>query len=169
VHEDGELYFINLLSVGFVADVATTTNRRFKQLGAAGYALSVVLETAGLAPRQWHLRLPDGKQWDPVAVFLSFNNSRFTGGSMEMAPYAKTDDGKLDVIVAGPMSRSRLLLAFPRIFRGTHVHMPEIQCAQVERVELEVSEACDLMIDGEVKRHRPLRLEVVPKALEVCA
>jgi len=168
VHADGELYFMNLLSMGFVADVATTTNRRFKSLGPAGYALAVVTETVGLAPKQWHMQLDRGKRWDPFAVFVSFNNSRFTGGSMQMAPYAKTDDGKLDVIVAGPMSRARLLSAFPRIFRGSHVYMPEISCAQVDRVDLEVDEPVDLMIDGEVERHRPLRLEVLESAIDVC-
>ena len=42
-HRDGEVFFINILSLGFVADVATLANRRFKRLGAASYALAVVL------------------------------------------------------------------------------------------------------------------------------
>jgi len=36
-HKTGTLYYINILSLGFVADVCTLANERFKKLGAAGY------------------------------------------------------------------------------------------------------------------------------------
>lgn len=168
-HTAGERFFINLMSAGFVADVATTTNRRFKSLGPAGYVLSVVVEVASLEAKQWHLRPEGARSWDPHAVFISFNNSRYTGGKMLMAPYADTADGKLDIVVAGPMKAGRLLTAFPRIFRGTHVHMSELTCTQTRDVQLEVKEPVDLMIDGEVERYQPTRLTVLSRAIDVCA
>jgi YegS/Rv2252/BmrU family lipid kinase len=166
-YEGGELYFINLLSAGFVADVCTTANRRFKRLGAAGYALSVVLETAGLAPRGFRMRVDGGAPWQQQTTFVSFCNSRYTGGTMMMAPFADTADGKLDVIVAGAMSRFGLLAAFPKIFAGTHVHLPSVACSQARSIEIDADAAIDLMIDGEVERHKPQRLEVVPGAIDV--
>lgn len=166
-HDGGELYFINLLSVGFVADVCTTANRRFKRLGTAGYALSVVLETAGLAPQVFRMRMDGGAGWGQPTTFVSFCNSRYTGGTMMMAPFADTSDGKLDVIIAGAMSRVGLLAAFPRIFAGTHVHMPSVACSQATCVEIDAEAPMDLMIDGEVERHRPLRLDIVPSAIDV--
>ena len=42
-HKAGVLHYINLLSFGFVADVCTLANRRFKRLGEVGYLLAVVL------------------------------------------------------------------------------------------------------------------------------
>ena len=168
-HTLGQRYFINLMSAGFVADVATTTNRHFKPLGAAGYVVSVAIEAASLKAKQWHLRPEGSRPWDPQAVFISFNNSRYTGGRMMMAPYADTADGKLDIVVAGPMSAGRLVTAFPRIFRGTHVHMPELACTQTRDVQLELEGPVDLMIDGEVERYQPTRLTVLNHALDVCA
>src|SRR5262249_13090126 len=50
-HREGEVYFINILSLGFVADVAMLANRRFKPLGAASYALAVVLCLANFKKR----------------------------------------------------------------------------------------------------------------------
>src|SRR5437868_9776008 len=38
-HADGEVYSLNLLSIGFTADVAALTNRYFKPLGHLGYLL----------------------------------------------------------------------------------------------------------------------------------
>jgi YegS/Rv2252/BmrU family lipid kinase len=166
-HDDGELYFLNLLSIGFVADVATLANRRFKRLGRGGYAVAVVLETLSLAPGALRMRVDGGPCWEQAATFVSFCNSRYTGGSMMMAPFADTADGKLDIVVAGSMSRLGLLGAFPRIFSGTHVYLPAISCSQAAEVELDISAAIDLMIDGEVERHRPKRLRVLPAAIDV--
>jgi diacylglycerol kinase (ATP) len=168
-HTAGQRYFINLMSAGFVADVATTTNRRFKPLGPAGYVVSVVLEVSSLSAKQWRLRPAGERPWEPHAVFISFSNSRYTGGKMLMAPYADTADGKLDIVVAGPMSPGRLITAFPRIFKGTHVHMPELACTQTRDVQLEVEAPVDLMIDGEVERYQPTRLTVLEHAIDVCA
>jgi YegS/Rv2252/BmrU family lipid kinase len=167
VHDEGELYYINLLSVGFVAEVAAVANRRFKRLGAAGYALAVVLETASLTRSRICMRLDGGAGVEQDTIFVSFCNSRYTGGRMMMAPLADPCDGRLDVIVAGAMGRFALLKAFPRIFSGTHLQLSKISSCHARRVELHVPQAIDLMIDGEVERHLPRKLELLPSAIDV--
>jgi diacylglycerol kinase (ATP) len=167
VHSTGELYYLNLMSVGFVADVATTANRRFKRLGTAGYVLAVVLETAALTAQPWRMGVDGAGMSEQSMVFVSFCNSRYTGGAMMMAPSADTADGMLDLIVAGAMGRLSLLSAFPRIFSGSHVQWSKITCARARRVELDVADAINLMIDGEVERHCPRQLEVLPSAIDV--
>lgn len=166
-HDQGALYFLNLLSMGFVAQVCTSANQRWKRLGAAGYGVAVVLETLGLAPRRIRMRVDGGPCWEQDTTFVSFCNSRYTGGKMMMAPFADTADGQFDLIVAGAMARIALLRAFPRIFAGTHVHMPELTCSRARRVEFDAPEALDLMIDGEVERHRPINLEALHQAIFV--
>lgn len=165
---DTTLYYINLLSFGFVAAVGALANRRFKRLGTAGYAAAVVAEVAGLAARPYRLRVDGGRWSEPEAVFVSLCNSRFTGGRMMMAPYAETSDGRIDLVVAGAMGRVGLLTAFPRIFAGTHVHLPEVTVGQASVVDIDVRERMDLMIDGEIVRGTPRRVEVLPGAIDVC-
>ena len=167
-HDGGVLHYINLLSAGFVADVAAAANRRFKALGTAGYGAAVVLETLSLSPRVLRMRMDGGEPWAVPVTFVSFCNSKFTGGSMMMAPFADTADGRVDVIVARSMGRLQLLAAFPKIFTGKHVHLPTIACSQASRVTFDVPGPIDLMIDGEVERHRPLDLEVLKGVLDVC-
>jgi YegS/Rv2252/BmrU family lipid kinase len=166
-HDSGVLHYLNLLSLGFVANVAVTANQRFKRFGAIGYGLGVVVETATLSTRHVRMCLDGGPLWEQDTTFVSFCNSRYTGGKMMMAPYASTADGKLDVIVAAPMGRLALLQAFPRIFSGSHVHLSSITCSQAREVALDLPEAVDLMIDGEVERHNPQRLEVIAGAIDV--
>lgn len=166
-HARGELFYTNILSMGFVADVATLANRRFKQFGAAGYALAVVVETVSLAPRSVRLRIDDGPWRTEQTTFISINNSRFTGGSMIMAPPADTADGKADVVIARAMGRLALLAAFPRIFAGTHLELPVVSHETAQRIEIDVGEPVDLMVDGEVVTELPRAVDVLPGAIQV--
>lgn len=166
-HEAGELHYLNLLSLGFVADICTLTNRHFKALGTSGYALGVLVALAKLQSRMVRMRLDGAIPWEQAMVFVSVCNSRFTGGSMMMAPYADTADGFADVIVCGPMDRITLLKTFPKIFRGEHVHHPAIRASRARSLEFFEPQPIDLMIDGEVLRRNPKRISVRPSALEV--
>lgn len=166
-HTEGVIHSLNLLSFGFVADICSITNARFKALGAGGYGLGVVTALANLHARPLRMRVDRGELWEQDMVFVSVCNSRYTGGSMMMAPYADTGDGELDIVVCGPMSRGTLLTTFPKIFSGRHVHHPMITSARAKSIELFEVEPVDLMIDGEVVRRQPTRIEVLPRALDV--
>jgi diacylglycerol kinase (ATP) len=166
-HEAGVLHYLNLLSLGFVAEICSVANRRFKRLGTAGYGLGVVTTLATLHSRPMRLCVDGGPIWEQAMVFLSICNSRFTGGSMMMAPYADTADGQADVIVCGAMGRFSLLTTFPKIFRGQHIYHHQVSASRCRSMEFFETAAIDLMIDGEVLHHQPKRLQVRPAALDV--
>lgn len=168
-HDAGVLHYLNLLSVGFTSDVGTTTNRWFKGLGAAGYAVATVLEVVRLRARPIPHRLDDGPLDASPYVFLSFSNSRCTGGTMQMAPDADPTDGRLDVIRVGALGRLELLRTFPKIYAGRHLDHPKNSATTCTSVRFAPADARDAMIDGEVIRLAIERLDVVPGALEVLA
>jgi diacylglycerol kinase (ATP) len=168
-HTRGVLHFINILSIGFVADVNGLRARRFSSWGEAGYVFAVVTEVAGLTSRAFPMKCDGGVFDREPMVFASFNNSRFTGGKMMMAPEADTADGLIDFIRVAPLSRLNLLRTFPKIFKGTHVRNPAVTTSKVRSVEFEVADEIDIMIDGEADRVIPTRLDVLPGALRVHA
>lgn len=165
----GELHYINLMSIGFVADVNGLRARRFKRWGELGYIFSVVLGVLGLRHRPYPLRCDEGGLDGKAMAFASFNNSKFTGGKMMMAPDAKTDSGTIAYVRVGPLGRISLLRTFPKIFKGTHVNHPAVSQAQVRRVDFEGDEPIDVMVDGEALILTPRSLEVLPGALSVVA
>ncbi|HZU44019.1 MAG TPA: diacylglycerol kinase family protein, partial [Terriglobales bacterium] len=59
-HKGGAIYYINLLSMGFAANVAATRMRRFKGMGELGYLLALFTCLARLDRRAFPLRL-DGQ------------------------------------------------------------------------------------------------------------
>ena len=168
-HRAGVLHYINLLSIGFTSDVGALTNRWFKPLGAAGYAVSTVFEVLRLQARRFPMRLDGGATDARPADFLSFSNSRCTGGDMQMAPHADVSDGRLDVIRVGDLGRIGLLRAFPSIYEGKHVFHPDIEATTAGRVDFDLADPVDIMVDGEVLRAHLQSLEMLPSALQVFA
>jgi diacylglycerol kinase (ATP) len=169
-HKQGALYFMNLLSVGFTADVATLTNRRFKPLGEFGYLLGVIVCLIRLDRRAFPLRVDHEASLDRRrCLFLTFNNSQFTGGKMRIAPQAKCDDGLIEYVRWGPIGRAGLIANLHRLYDGTHVNHPLASRQAVQRAEFELDAPVDIMVDGEVQRVHCQLLEVLPSALHVMA
>jgi YegS/Rv2252/BmrU family lipid kinase len=169
VHADGELVYLNLIGIGFAARAGAMTNRRFKRFGANGYILAVLGCLVRMRYPVFRVRVDGGAEDARPCSMLSFCNSRFTGGDMMMAPAADPADGLLDVIRIGRLRRIRFLRTFPKIFKGTHVNIPEVECTRVRRVEFLGEERIDVMVDGEILSLVLRSLEVLPGAVEVVA
>lgn len=167
--EEGSVHWINILSIGFVAQVNGLRARRFKAWGEAGYVLAVVTAVAGLKSVPFPMRVDGGELDGEPLVFASFNNSRFTGGKMMMAPEADTADGLIDFIRVAPLGRVSLLATFPKIFKGTHVRHPAVTQTKVRTIDFDLDHPIDVMVDGEALQLTPTRLEVLPSALRIIA
>jgi diacylglycerol kinase (ATP) len=167
-HARGELYFLNLLTLGFPADVAETTNRRFKRWGELGYILGVFTRLATLQHLAFPHRLAEAKELDRnPALFLSFNNSKFTGGHMMIAPNANPTDGLIEYVRWGPIGRLGLIWTLPRLFTGTHIHHRRASRAATKRIDFELAGPVNVMVDGESMRLECQSLEILPGALNV--
>ncbi|MGH9580841.1 MAG: diacylglycerol/lipid kinase family protein [Terriglobales bacterium] len=167
-HAGGVLHFINLLSMGFAADVAAVTNRRFKFLGAQGYLLGVVTCLARLRRRAFPLRVDgEGESDRRRCLFLSFNNSKFTGGTMMIAPGADTADGLVEYVRWGPIGRWELLRNLHTLYDGSHLQHPLAERRSARRVDFALEGPVDVMVDGESHLLDCRTLEVLPGALDV--
>ena len=167
-HAQGEIYSFNLLSLGFTADVAALTNRLFKPLGPFGYLLGVFLRVVQLRRRPFVLKCDDDPAWDDRrCLFLTFNNSKFTGGKMLIAPDANPADGLIEFVRWGPIGRLGLLRTLPKLYDGTHIAHPLASRRAVRHVEFSPGAAVDIMIDGEVRTVECLALDVIPAAVDI--
>ncbi len=167
-HAAGHLYSMNLLSIGFTADVAVLTNRMFKPLGELGYLLGVFVRVLQLRRRAFALRCDDDVEWDERrCLFLSFNNSKYTGGKMFIAPLADPTDGLIEVVRWGPIGRLGLLRMLPKLYDGSHIQHPLASRRAVRKVEFNVPEPVDVMVDGEVMTLECRSLDVLPGAVDV--
>jgi diacylglycerol kinase (ATP) len=167
-HASGEICSFNLLSVGFTADVAALTNRIFKAFGHLGYLLGVFVRVVQLRRRAFALRCDDDSEWDQRrSLFLTFNNSKYTGGTMLIAPNADPADGLIEFVRWGPIGRLGLLRMLPRLYDGTHIKHPLASRRAVRHVEFKVGAPVDVMIDGEVAALECRSLDILPAAVEI--
>jgi YegS/Rv2252/BmrU family lipid kinase len=167
-HTEGVLHYINLLSVGFAADVNATRCRTFAGWGEAGYFLSIFLRLAQLHRRPFPLRVNEDDKADPRrCLFLSFNNSKFTGGTMMIAPNAEVDDGLIEYVRWGPIGRIGLIRNLSTLYDGTHVNHPLAERRSARRIQFELDGKVDVMVDGEALTLHLQELDVLPSALRV--
>jgi diacylglycerol kinase (ATP) len=169
-HKQGVLHYINLLSVGFTADVATMRARRFHSWGELGYQTSIFICLARFRRRPFPLTINDDRRIDQrPCLFLTFNNSKFTGGTMMIAPNAAIDDGLIEYVRWGPIGRVGLIRNLPGLYDGTHTQHPLAEVHKVRRVDFHLDEPVDVMVDGEVITLHCESLDVLPGALNVVA
>jgi len=167
-HADGAIYSFNLISVGFTADVGALTNRMFKPFGHLGYLLGVFVRVVQLKRRAFKLRCDAETAWDERrCLFLTFNNSKYTGGTMMIAPDADTSSGYIEFVRWGPIGRLGLLKMLPRLYDGTHTQHEMAETRRVQHVEFDLDAPVDVMIDGEVATVNVKSVDVLPGAMDV--
>lgn len=167
-HRAGVIHYINLLSVGFAADVATMRARRFSDWGEPGYQLSIFSQLVRFRRRPFPLRVDGDSAIDQrPCLFLTFNNSKYTGGTMMIAPKADVNDGLIEYVRWGPIGRVGLIRNLPRLYDGTHIDHPLAERRAAKRIDFHLEAPVDVMVDGEVLTLHCETLDVLPSALNV--
>ncbi len=167
-HSSGTIYSFNLLSVGFTADVGALSNRIFKPFGHLGYLLGVFVRVVQLKRRGFKMRCDSDRDWDERrCLFLTFNNSKFTGGTMMIAPNADPSDGFIEYVRWGAICRIELLKMLPRLYDGTHTDHVLAETRRVKRVDFALEGPVDVMIDGEILTLDCKLLDILPGAMDV--
>jgi diacylglycerol kinase (ATP) len=160
-------WFASAGGIGFDAQVAgAMAVRRGWQAGRAGYLLTALSELRRYENRRARLTVDDVEIDDRV-LLVAFANGEFYGGGMRIAPGARTDDGLLDLCVAGDISTLTALRLIPSLYRGTHVRHPNVRMLTGSRLSFEGDAGTLVHLDGEPFGSLPLTVVVEPGRLRV--
>ena len=163
-------YFINSCGFGFDASVLEATKRVRFLKGDAVYiysALSQLFTYRGMEVSAHGV--PSLKRGPMLMVTVS--NGRFLGGAFKIAPHASVLDGRLDACFFSDCNVVQRMKLFVGAMRGTHIGMPSVSIASVQRLALTFPSSPLMEIDGELRvaRSRTVELQCVPRALSVVA
>ncbi len=137
--------------------------------GELGYITSIFLTLARFNRRPFPVRV-EGSEFDERrCLFLTFNNSKFTGGTMMIAPKAEVDNGLIEYVRWGPIGRLGLIRNLPTLYDGTHIRASAGRAQGVRRVEFKLDHPVDVMVDGEVLTLHCEEIDVLAGALNVVA
>ncbi len=166
VEPDGSgTWFVGVLAAGFDSVVNERANRWPWPKGRLRYPLATLRELPVFRPIPYAVTI-DGVTTRTDAMLVAVANGPSYGGGMHIAPDARFDDGLLDVVVVGAISRLELVRVFPTVFAGTHVTHPAVTVHRGRRVRLEADRIV-AYADGERFGPLPLTCEVVPEAVVV--
>jgi diacylglycerol kinase (ATP) len=175
--------FLNIASIGVSGEVVRKVNESTAQLGpTAKYLIGTLKGIRVWRNVQVVIRCDEeidaariasdgeeiGRRVDLTLGIVG--NGQYFGAGMWVCPMAEIDDGRLDCIEVVGMSRTRLVAALAKVFRGKHLRVDGITHRQVKRVAfLPVSDAVDVAIeiDGEQVGRLPARFEIKPGALRI--
>jgi YegS/Rv2252/BmrU family lipid kinase len=165
----GRLFF-NIAGVGLDARVAHRfASGGFARRGLTRYAGITLRELFAGAPSE-HTVVTDGESFRVRALFVALANSRQYGNGAIIAPGARLDDGKLELVVVGYRSGLRALAQLPRVFSGQIARVPDVILRSAQEVEISSPHQVLYHVDGEASLAAgTLKGRVRPSALRVLA
>lgn len=160
--------FLGIASCGFDSDVNRIANEARLIRGDLVYLYAALRGLAAWKPARFEVTLDDERRaFTGYAVAVA--NNRAYGGGMFLAPDADLDDGKLDVVTTGDVSKLRFLANLPKVFTGRHVENEEVTVARASEVEITADRPFAVYADGDHLADLPARIRVLPRAIDVIA
>jgi YegS/Rv2252/BmrU family lipid kinase len=138
--------------------------------GRISFGASLLQTAIRTEPTRLAVQLDDAHERHLVVVNFCIANARYFGGGMKIAPDAKLTDGKFDVISVGDLGAMKIFTSAPRVYRGSHLTMPEVSHALAKKVTVRPAERnseVDLEVDGELPGRLPATFQIIPEALRV--
>ena len=164
---EAESYFANIASAGMTGAIARRANETSKALGGkASYLWATLAVFSRWRNDEVRVRVDgevrSGRMHDVVVAI-----GRYFAGGMMICPDAQPDDGLLDVLTIGDLTKRDLLLTLPKTYRGRHLPHQKAELLRGAVAEVESNAQLPVELDGEQPGTTPARFELIPRALRV--
>lgn len=158
--------FANGAGIGFDAKITRIARSYRWPKGDMVYLLAILHGMIdGIATPELRIR-SDNYTWLGPVTLANVSNGPWIGGMFHIAPMAVNDDGELDLLIAGPVSRRRICRLIPKLIHGRHVDQPEITHARLKQLRVVASSPVPSHLDGEVQEPQSeFDIEILPAAL----
>jgi YegS/Rv2252/BmrU family lipid kinase len=161
--------FVNSAGVGIDGHVAERIAATSRVTGKTfGYFVGSLVGIATYRPQPMRVVVDGELHTGRFLTVVAANGTHF-GSGMHVAPDASLDDGQLDVLLAGDLSRWSSLVALGKLYRGTHVDGRTILLKRARTVEIELDKPLRAQLDGETITAQRFSIRVRPGALDVLA
>ena len=163
-------YFDNIASFGLsgAVDRCIENYRPPNFLKGTPLFLWATIKTVLTHPNQSvKFRIDDGPEQQIQTRLGLIANGCYFGGSMLAAPEAEIDDGMLDLLMLKEISLAKFLWHLPKIYKGTHLKIPEVLFQKVSKFSAKSEEQVILDIDGESPGYLEATFEVLPRILKL--
>ena len=170
---EGARHFVNVASFGFSSAVARRANASSKRFGGKIAFMGATLRELFAHDNTDVWLAINGQERRQLRVMMAaVGNGRFFGGGMKICPDARLDDGTLDLVAVGDLTRMQVVANIGRLFSGTHLELEQVTHTSITHLHAEPVEAdanIPVELDGETPGHLPATFEILPGALRIRA
>lgn len=147
----GENIFLNVLSVGFDAEVVKYTDMVKKHIkGKFAYYLGLIMAFTRYKNKELEIYAEEGRYKGGV-LLAAVGNGNYYGGGFNILPLAEMNDGLLDVCIGNDMSKISIIRIFIELLKGVHLENREkVVYFRTKSVTIKPKDYIELNIDGEI-------------------
>jgi len=161
-------YFLLMAGVGLDAHVVARVSQGWKRrLGAAAYVLTAAREALFYKSRPVELELDGRERLNLRLGWMLAGNTRCYGGVTHVTSRALVDDGLLELLIFRGYDLLRATGYGLATLAGWHHGAPGVAYRQAAEIDVAGPSALPVQADGEFVGYTPLKLKVVPGALQV--
>ena len=162
-----DTWCLNVTSMGFGAEVTANTPTELKHfLGGGAYTLSGLVQALNFKPCPSRAVLPD-RTVEQAIVVAAICNGRTAGGGQPLAPAALLDDGLMDVIAITEFSLGDAAAVVRELVNEEGGDNRFVHRFRLPWLEGSSDHPIPINLDGEPYAASRIRLEVLPRVLEV--
>ena len=161
-------YFANGAGIGFEAKVNGIARAYQWPIGDLIYLVAIFRAMLdGIVTPDLTIACGDAL-WSGPITLANISNGPWVGGMFYIAPMADNSDGQLELIIAAPVTRLRVLGLLPKLMQGQHLDEPEIHHTSVRRLHISANSPIPSHLDGEVQPlQSKFEIEILPAALRL--
>jgi lipid kinase YegS len=161
------VFFVNVASGGFGAQVAGGTPPELKKVvGGGAYALVGLLTAARMTPYEGRLVGPS-ESAEGSFIALAVGNARQAGGGFQVTPKAYLNDGLLDLMVIASFRPRELGLVLDELQNLDDPQNRFVHYRQSSGFAIEVPATLPINLDGEPYRWDRIAFGIKPGALRM--
>ena len=156
--------------VGLDAEAARYAGGAYRNLrGRLRYILAAVRALFGFRSLRVRIGMVGSapQNVEATALLVGVLNTPSYGAGLRLAPDAKTDDGRLDLVMLDDLSAVEVLALLPALLSRGELTTSRVRRFSVERVRIETDRPCWFHGDGELLGTTPVEISVVPRAVRV--
>ncbi len=156
--------------VGLDAQAAQFAGGSYRNIrGRSRYVLSAIRALLGFHPLQIRASIEsdENNELEASVLVLGVLNTPSYGGGMRMAPGARIDDGKLDLVLIENLPLFHILQLLPLLITHGELRTERVRRQTIRRVRIETTSPARFHGDGEILGWTPVEIEVVPNAIRM--
>jgi diacylglycerol kinase (ATP) len=156
--------------VGLDAEAARFASGVYRRMrGRRRYLLSAIRALGKFRGIEVRVSLEGAEQTSlqGTALVLGILNTPSYGGGLRLAPEARLEDGRLDLVLLENLGALEIARMLPRLAISGEIRTQRIQRHSITRARIETERPCAFHADGEIIGMTPVEITVVPGAMRV--